>query len=70
MHSMKFTTAALRAVEDWISGAPELRLRVVKGSETGATFVFTSGQISPSNRDQIRDKWWHFEFDICFGIPM
>lgn len=62
---MKFTTNALQAVESWISGAPELRLRVVKGSESGASFVFTSGMIEPNHRDDIRDKWWYFNVTVC-----
>ncbi len=65
MHSMKFTTSALQAVEDWVSGRPEMRLRVIRGSETGASFVFTSGQLRPAWRNDIRNNWWHCEFDIC-----
>jgi hypothetical protein len=61
---MKFTNAALLAVEDWISGEPEFRLRVVKGAENGATTVFTSGSLEPSSRRAIKDTWWNYSFNI------
>lgn len=61
---MKFTASALRAVEGWISGAPEIRLRVVQGSEGGATNVYTSGLMEPNNRGDICDQWWNKEVTI------
>lgn len=61
---MKFTSSALKAVEGWISGAPEIRLRVVQGSEGGATNVFTSGLLEPSSRGAISDLWWNREVTI------
>lgn len=61
---MKFSTSALRAVEGWISGAPEIRLRVVQGSEGGATNVYTSGLLEPNNRGDICDQWWNKEVTI------
>jgi hypothetical protein len=61
---MKFSSSALKAVEGWISGAPEIRLRVVQGSVTGATNVFTSGMLEPTNRSGINDTWWYREVTI------
>lgn len=61
---MKFSSSALKAVEGWISGAPEIRLRVVQGSEGGATNVFTSGLLEPNNRSDICDLWWNREVTI------
>jgi len=51
-------------VEGWISGAPEIRLRVVQGSEGGATNVYTSGMLEPNNRGDICDTWWNKEVTI------
>lgn len=62
---MKFTASALSQVEGWHRGAPELRLRVVKGSETGASYVYTSGLMEPDDRDDIKDNWWNYQFTIC-----
>jgi len=61
---MRFSSSALKAVEGWISGAPEIRLRVVQGSEGGATNVFTSGLLEPNNRGDICDLWWNREITI------
>ena len=61
---MKFSSSALNAVEGWISGAPEIRLRVVQGSEGGATNVFTSGILEPNKRGDINNTWWNKEVTI------
>ena len=61
---MKFSTSALNAVEGWISGAPEIRLRVVQGSEGGATNVYTSGILEPNKRSDINNVWWNKEVTI------
>jgi hypothetical protein len=61
---MKFSNSALKAVEKWASGAPEIRLRVVKGAENGATTVFTSGRMEPSRRKDIDGTWWNKEVSI------
>ncbi|HET9571351.1 MAG TPA: hypothetical protein VFP20_08105 [Bacteroidales bacterium] len=61
---MKFSSSALKAVEGWISGAPEIRLRVVQGSVGGATNVYTSGILEPNNRGDINDVWWNREVSI------
>lgn len=61
---MRFSTSALKAVESWVSGAPELRLRVVKGSENGASTVFTSGRMEPNKRKDIENTWWNKEVQI------
>lgn len=61
---MKFSNSALKAVEKWASGAPEIRLRVVKGSETGASTVFTSGRMEPNRRKDIDGTWWNKEVQI------
>ena len=61
---MKFSTSALNAVEGWISGAPEIRLRVVQGSEGGATNVFTSGILEPDKRSDINNVWWNKDVTI------
>ncbi len=61
---MKFSASALKAVEGWISGAPEIRLRVVQGSEGGATNVYTSGMLEPNNRGDICDTWWNKDVTI------
>jgi hypothetical protein len=44
--SVDFTLPALNAVESWVNGGPEVRLRVVKGSATGASTIYTSGRVS------------------------
>ncbi len=61
---MKFSKSALRAVEKWVSGAPELRLRIVQGSENGASTVFTSGRMEPARRKDIEDTWWNKEIQL------
>jgi hypothetical protein len=61
---MRFSSSALKAVESWILGAPEIRLRVVQGSEGGATNVFTSGLLEPDSRGDINEKWWEREVTI------
>jgi hypothetical protein len=61
---MRFSSSALKAVEGWISGAPEIRLRVVQGSEGGATNVYTSGLLEPANRSDICDTWWYRDVNI------
>jgi hypothetical protein len=61
---MKFSKSALRAVESWVSGAPELRLRIVQGSENGASTVFTSGRMEPARRKDIADTWWNKEIPL------
>lgn len=61
---MRFSSSALKAVEGWVSGAPEIRLRVVQGSEGGATNVFTSGMLEPNRRSDINDAWWNREITI------
>jgi hypothetical protein len=61
---MRFSTDALKAVEKYLSGAPEIRLRVVKGSENGASTVFTSRRMEPDHRSDIENTWWNYEFDI------
>jgi hypothetical protein len=61
---MRFSTSALKAVESWVSGAPELRLRVVKGSEDGASTIFTSGRMEPGKRKDIENSWWNKEIPI------
>ena len=61
-----FTTSGLQAVEPWNRGAPEIRLRVVRGSEGGASAVFTSGIVEPANRGLIKDKWWYATIDTGY----
>jgi hypothetical protein len=61
---MRFSSSALKAVEQWMSGSPEIRLRIVQGSENGATNVFTSGVLEPGKRSYIDDSWWNREITI------
>jgi hypothetical protein len=61
---MQFSKSALKAVESWVSGAPELRLRVIQGSENGASIVFTSGRMEPKKRSDILNKWWANEIQL------
>lgn len=61
---MRFSSSALKAVEQWISGEPEIRLRVVQGSSSGASTVYTSGLLEPSSRSQVVDSWWNKEIAI------
>ena len=61
---MYFTNSALKAVEKWASGAPEIRLRVVCGDSNSATTVFTSGLLEPAKRGDINGSWWNKSVDI------
>lgn len=61
---MKFSSSALSQVESWLSGAPEMRLRIVKGSETGAYTVYTSGILEPWRRSDIENAWWNQEVSL------
>lgn len=61
---MYFTKSALKAVEKWASGAPEIRLRVVYGDKDSATTVFTSGILEPTKRGDINGSWWNKSVDI------
>lgn len=54
---MKFSESSLTAVEKWLSGAPEIRLRVVSGNATSAVTVFTSGVMEPNTRETILNGW-------------
>lgn len=63
------TTAALNAVESWIAGAPEIRLRVVRGSESGASTVFVSGVLEPPNRASILGQFWHCQAYVAPWYP-
>jgi hypothetical protein len=47
-----------------VSGAPEIRLRVVQGLQGGANVIFTSGILEPNGRADIKDKWWYSEIPI------
>ena len=60
---MKFnTSSALREVESWIRGAPELRLRVYAGNSS--TPYYTSGVLEPNRRADINETWWNHEVTI------
>lgn len=61
-----FTKESLKAVEKWPSGAPEIRLRVVRGIENSekADLVFESPKLEPARRADIVDKWWSCSLDI------
>lgn len=61
---MYFTDSALRAVEKWASGAPEIRLRVAVGNNTSSRIIYTSGRMEPRKRADIDDKWWDNTIDI------
>lgn len=61
---MYFTKNALKTVEKWASGAPEIRLRVVYGDNDSATTVFTSGILEPAKRGDINGSWWNKTVDI------
>lgn len=66
---MRFTKAALKAVEKWASGAPEIRLRVVGAIPSNAVSVYTSGVMEPKTRDDIKDTWWAVSEEICKWNP-
>ena len=55
---MYFTKSALKAVEKWASGAPEIRLRVVYGASNPAASV-TTGRLEPPKRGDINETWWN-----------
>lgn len=62
---MKFFTANdLKAVEKWPNGAPELRLRVVEGSSSGASVVYISSQLKPDSRNDIKATWWSRDIPV------
>ncbi|MBN1598796.1 MAG: hypothetical protein JW894_10915 [Bacteroidales bacterium] len=61
---MTFSTSALKKVEKWLSGAPEIKLRVVRGSEGGANAVYTSGYLEPPRRRDIENSWWEHEVPL------
>lgn len=61
---VKFTTEALKKVEKWASGAPEIRLRVVVGNVTGAIAVFTSSVLEPRRRADVNNSWWNCNVPI------
>lgn len=54
---MSFTEDALKSVEKWGSGAPEIRLRVVYGADDPARAI-TTGRLEPAQRNDIKDCWW------------
>lgn len=64
MKRMRFTKSALQAVESWVAGAPEIRIRIATGSPTSALVVFTSGKLEPKKRNDIKDKWWNKEVNL------
>lgn len=65
LRRMKFTQNALQAVEKWPSGAPEIRLRVVRGYPGGAsTGYFNTNVFEPNQRNDIKDKWWNHQVTL------
>ncbi len=62
---MKFTSSALQNVERWLSGAPEIRLRVIRGFSGGAATAFINTNIfEPSQRSNIENTWWNYEVSL------
>ncbi len=62
---MKFTQSALQNVEGWTAGAPEIRLRVVKGFSGGAQLVYMNGnKFEPPHRNDIKDTWWNHQVTL------
>lgn len=63
---MRFTSrAALRNVEDWVSGAPEIKLRVYSGTSS-STLLGETDVFEPPTRDDIltlidkgENDWWN-----------
>jgi hypothetical protein len=65
LEAIYFTFDALRAVERWHSGAPEIRLRIVIGTEIQiAHAIYTSGRIEPARRSYVEGQWWHLQEDL------
>lgn len=64
-----FTNDALKKVEKWASGAPEIRLRVVTGTANSAINIFTSGILEPEKRADINGQWWGKKIQICQWDP-
>lgn len=51
----------LSKVEKWVSGAPEIRLRVGKGNPSNSTVeVRTSAKMEPNKRSDIVGIWWNY----------
>lgn len=62
VEAIKFSTSALNAVESWPAGAPEIRLRIVRGTPEGyAVAVYTSGRIEPNRRSWVLNQFWHLQ---------
>ena len=62
---MKFTETALQNVEGWTAGAPEIRLRVIRGFSGGQQLVYMNGnKFEPAHRNDIKDEWWDHEVSI------
>jgi hypothetical protein len=61
---MKFSASALKAVEKWPSGAPEIRLRIVKGAFDKAITVSTISILEPARRSDINNQWWNKKVNI------
>lgn len=67
--SIKFADGqALRQVEKWVSGAPELRLRIVKGGENSATIVYDSERFEPKKRSDVVGEWWEIPDNMSLYI--
>ncbi|MBN1181509.1 MAG: fibronectin type III domain-containing protein [Bacteroidales bacterium] len=54
----------LKAVESWLSGAPEIVLYICSGVGTSpdeytASLLYTSSVMEPNRRNDIQDKWWN-----------
>jgi len=68
-YSLYLTKAALNAIEDWISGAPEIRFRVIKGAPNSAEVIYTSELMEPSSRSDINGKWWNPSVQSFNWVP-
>lgn len=62
IEKMKFTD--LSYYEKWISGAPEIRVRVAWGNATSAQWVIDGDFVEPSKRSDIDNKWFVWDHAI------
>lgn len=64
LHAIKFPGNSLQQYyEDWVLGAPELRVTIFKPTNNFTTLgQFYEGRYEPAKRDDVNDKW-HIPFN-------
>ncbi|MDW3193665.1 MAG: hypothetical protein R8G66_14945 [Cytophagales bacterium] len=59
MARMYLSGSRLKDIEGWVSGAPEIFVRIAIGNTSSSSIIYTSGKLEPGSRGDIKNKWWN-----------